>query len=285
LLPDPALLAALCRICGATSLCARASEAAVGLDELCLVLVRGADPEPLILWARALRRPGLSSLLERAASSRKAVALTEIGAVVPRAKAVLSQPITPGSAEDLFEQILQVNFVGVLRLLASGVALDVVGPAMFNGDPGCCKWCPLSAAAHSAGRYQNAACLVALLLAARARADVPCPGPCRWTPLMWAAQANNPEVCRMLILAHADPRCKHAGNGSTALDMANKETARAIMEAREQKCQNTLQDEAASASCVRAGRAIGRGRGSGRSPNLNALGYAGRGKPSPKARR
>eukprot|EP00931_Biecheleriopsis_adriatica_P076981 TRINITY_DN50628_c0_g1_i1.p1 TRINITY_DN50628_c0_g1~~TRINITY_DN50628_c0_g1_i1.p1 ORF type:complete len:384 (+),score=73.72 TRINITY_DN50628_c0_g1_i1:23-1153(+) len=272
LLPEPQLLAAMCRICSAEGQGPTAADAAAALDELCIQLAYGADPRPLLLWARALRKPGLTSLLQRA-SAREA---TDNGPALEAA-------VTPCSVDEFYEDILKANVAGVVRHLATGIAPDVSGPRMLNSDPGCCRWSPLAAAAHNAGRMKNAACVVAVLLAARAKADAFCTGPCGWTALMRAAVSNAPDVCKVLVMAHADPRHRHT-DGSTALDMAGKEAARAIREARELR--NALRtpeaDEVRTSSTGSAGR--GRGRG-GRAPNLAALGYAGRGKPLPKARK
>lgn len=303
LLPERELLRALCRICGPYGQGSSAAEVAIGLDELCIALTNGRNPKPLLLWSRALRKPGLSALLERidaqagscTTDSQPSPCTTDAQASPctierPSPCSVEERP-SPCSIEDLFEAILsgKSKFSLVLQLLATGVDLNTPGPKMLNGDPGCCHWNVLAAAAHNSSRAGNAIYVVALLLAARVNADACCIGPCRWSPLMHAAQANSPQVCKMLVMTQADPRKKHAGNGNTALDMANKETARAIKEAQEQRnVKLSLQGDHSSIDDVQqqaqASRK-GRGRGRGYSPNLAALTFAGRGKRQSRGQR
>eukprot|EP00928_Gymnodinium_smaydae_P056765 TRINITY_DN40092_c0_g1_i2.p1 TRINITY_DN40092_c0_g1~~TRINITY_DN40092_c0_g1_i2.p1 ORF type:complete len:367 (-),score=33.38 TRINITY_DN40092_c0_g1_i2:360-1460(-) len=218
LVPEPSVLSILCRLSERSTVGAQASD---GLDQLCQFLAQGLDPGPTAAsWARALRCFGVADLLERHCEK-------QFGRSIPD-----RQPA--GSSDALFDAIFDGSLCRVVNELAEGASLQASGAAMLNGDPGCCRWSPLAAACHVSSRRRHGAEMVALLLAARANPDTPCEGPCGWTPLMRAACAGTSASasCRLLVLARADVRCRDA-SGKTALDMGDKDTSRAIREARD----------------------------------------------------
>jgi len=144
------------------------------------------------------------------------------------------------SADQLFEAISRGSVGGLVCSLADSAPLRADGPAILGSDPGCCRWNPLAAAASSAARCRLGTLNVALLLAARADANMTCSGPCCWTPLMRAASSGTAaaEACRLLVLAGADVRQRHATTGATALELGNREITRAIRKARDERNNN-----------------------------------------------
>lgn len=252
LMPEPQFLGALCRLCAAGPPGGQGAFSVGSIDEICRLLAHGTDPGPTAaLWARALRRPGVAALLDR-------VRMTTFG----------DQPTAAGSGggseEALFDAIGDGSLSRVVKQLAAGISLEAKGCAMLNGDLGCCHWSPLALAGHCSARRRHGAEMVGLLLAARADPDVPCKGPCGWTPLMrtaWAGKSAS-AACRLLVLARADVRPRHA-SGQTALEMGDKDTTRAIREARDERTSLSSQAEtlasshaSARASAKRSGRPV-----------------------------
>lgn len=215
--PDRRVLRSLCR------LTAGGPAGVAALDEVFILLAQGLDPGPAALWARALHREGVARLLENA----------PVALMLGRAAASAQAP-PPPSSDDFFEAVLDANLPATIRCLAAGLPLDAEGPRMLGEDPGCCRWSLLAAAAQASSRRGNGHVVVAFLLAARAEASAPCPGPCGWTPLMRAAKAGAAaaEACRLLVMAGADVRQRNA-EGNTALDLGDKAAARAIRDARD----------------------------------------------------
>jgi len=254
--PELRILRALLRIARSTSsgsgsgTAASAPRALASLDEIYALVAQGVDPGPAALWARALGRQGLARLLERAP-----VTLLLEGAAGRGSTALdVGEEVT---VEDFFKATLDANVAGVVRCLAAGMPLQTAGPPVLGTDPGCCRWSALAAAAHASSYRSQAPAVVALLLAARADADAPCAGPCGWTPLMHAARAGGSaaEACRLLVLAGADIRRRHAGTGETALDMGDSATSRAIREARDQRAAAAAFYAAASIEAAKSGSA------------------------------
>jgi len=194
------------------------------LDQIFWLVATCADTGPMSVWARALHFYGLSAVMNR---------LERLSGRVPLQ---LPKPSDDG-ANRLFEAISNGSVGGLLCCLADGAPLNSDGPAILGNDPGCCRWNPLAAAACSAARRVSGTLNVALLLAARADANVLCSGPCCWTPLMHAASGGKAatDVCRLLVLAGADVRQRHATSGATALELGDRESARAIREARDER--------------------------------------------------
>lgn len=241
-LPGGRLLAAFCR---AT---ARSWSRQRGQDEVFRLLAHGAEPgRPSLMWARALQRGDLAALLEQEALARgRSIGWTQ----------------TEADAEVFFRQLLQGSVAGAASCLACGCTVASEGSLVVNqrrDDPGCCRWTPLAAACEGSSRRRAGAATVALLLAARADCNAPCPGPCGLTPLMVASSAGSEEACRLLMRAGADARPRHAPTGATALEMAKKgsNAARVIREERERR--SAAAEAAAAAAAVAMPAREGRG--------------------------
>eukprot|EP00930_Biecheleria_cincta_P004214 TRINITY_DN105112_c0_g1_i1.p1 TRINITY_DN105112_c0_g1~~TRINITY_DN105112_c0_g1_i1.p1 ORF type:complete len:373 (-),score=73.61 TRINITY_DN105112_c0_g1_i1:34-1152(-) len=225
LFPEPRVMHILCRLCAGTAV-------ADSLDELCRLLAHGLDPGPAARWARVLRLPGVGSLLERASP---APAPTETSESPAPTDALTEASKSPAADAELFAAIFKSSLSEAVRAISEGASLESAGDRMLNGDPGCCRWSPIAAAGFISARRGHGEQMVALLLAARADADAVCEGPCGWTPLMWTARAGRAAAaaCRLLVLAGADVRRK--SGGQTALEMGDKENARSIRDARDER--------------------------------------------------
>jgi hypothetical protein len=240
------------------------------LDEFIGLLAHGAHPAAAAVYARAVRREGLATLIERFVPED-----------VPLADSILA---APPSVDGFFEDIFEGRLAGVICAMAAGMDVHANGPRIFDGDLGCCQWSPLAAAAEISGRRSSGPIMVNMLLLAKADCKRLCTGPCGLTPLMHAARGGSTAACALLVRAGADVRARHAVNGNTALEMGTKATERAIRAERD-----TRAASAASASTdMPKIQAKERARGSKghMTPNLAALAFAqvGKGKIERRAR-
>jgi len=257
LLPEPRFLGALCRLCNIIPPQAFRADCG-GLDEIFSLLAHGTDPGPAAsMWARALRRPGVATLLDERGPPFMDECSETPHVMVTASDAAKSQASCVAN-DALFDAIFAGSVCQVVQALAAGARLDASGESMLNGDAGCCRWSPLAFAGHRSRFRRDGAEIVALLLAALADADVPCQGPCGWTPLMRTAMGGEgaAPACRLLVLARADMRRREAVSGKTALELGDRHTARAIREARDERVAmlQALESTEAKLSCnARAG--------------------------------
>eukprot|EP00439_Symbiodinium_sp_Y106_P075276 s966_g14.t2 len=267
-----------------------AGHALEGVDRL---VSEAARPESADLaaaasvWAAALGREALADFLERLSARCEASQLS--ASLRPALRIRRAGRERETDEEQLFTHIFDGHVAGVILDLAAGtdveallddqngrrpeplkanypfVALcmhtfveEALGPAIHQGDVGCCRWTPLAAAAEISGRRKQGAVIAGLLLAAKANVDRKCPGPCGWTPLMRAAGcgASAATTLQLLMRAGADVRIRHE-NGNTALEMGDKATARIIREARDTR---TLAAELASQAAPDGRQSNPRGR-------------------------
>ncbi|CAE7240588.1 unnamed protein product [Symbiodinium sp. CCMP2592] len=236
-----------------------AGHALEGVDRL---VSEAARPESADLaaaasvWAAALGREALADFLERLSARCEASQLS--AALRPALRIRRAGRERETDEEQLFTHIFDGHVAGVILDLAAGADVEASGPAIHQGDVGCCRWTPLAAAAEISGRRKQGAVIAGLLLAANANVDRKCPGPCGWTPLMRAAGcgASAATTLQLLMRAGADVRIRHE-NGNTALEMGDKATARIIREARDTR---TLAAELASQAAPDGRQSDPRGR-------------------------
>eukprot|EP00439_Symbiodinium_sp_Y106_P074022 s966_g14.t1 len=236
-----------------------AGHALEGVDRL---VSEAARPESADLaaaasvWAAALGREALADFLERLSARCEASQLS--ASLRPALRIRRAGRERETDEEQLFTHIFDGHVAGVILDLAAGTDVEALGPAIHQGDVGCCRWTPLAAAAEISGRRKQGAVIAGLLLAAKANVDRKCPGPCGWTPLMRAAGcgASAATTLQLLMRAGADVRIRHE-NGNTALEMGDKATARIIREARDTR---TLAAELASQAAPDGRQSNPRGR-------------------------
>ncbi|CAE7197925.1 unnamed protein product [Symbiodinium natans] len=224
------------------------------------------------VWAAAFGKQALADFLERLSASCETSRMS--AALRPALRLRREGRERHADEDEFFSHIFDGHVAGVILDLAGGADVEATGPAIHQGDVGCCRWTPLAAAAEISGRRKQGAVIAGLLLAARARVDRKCPGPCGWTPLMRAAScgASAAATLQLLMRAGADVRIRHE-NGSTALEMGDKAAARILREARDSR----MLAAPASAGPKGTGRPTAESQGSfsrGRAGPRNALALA-----------
>lgn len=244
LLPAPQMLRALC------FLSSKNPGDTTGVDWLYFLLAHGADTRLASFWARAFRKHGIASLIDRKSTTSPC--------------SHPEHPISQASDEHFFSAIFDKHIGVFMNHLGNDIPLDVSGPKIMGSDPGCCRFTPLAAAVAMSARSKKGNLMVSLLLEARANVNHLCHGPCGWTPLMIAVTSTrDTEVFRQLVHAQADLRIRHQGNGNTALDMADKNIARCLREARDSRpaLSSSVDDNEQQPMCINKHAQLAASRG------------------------